>query len=150
MGVGGDGIELSWLVVSHDSARDLAVLLPGLTKALAALDAAPGGFRSELIVADNDSHDGSPHDCRNAASIATRSGCGRLARRWRRRFPLSERRSAPTNSLSTGANTLKQFATASIMSWFLKEQADNSFEPARGVRHVWQRGQQPESASPWR
>ena len=29
------------------------------------------------------------------------------------------------------------FATASIMSWFLKEQADNSFEPARGVRHVF-------------
>ena len=29
------------------------------------------------------------------------------------------------------------FAAASIMSWFLKEQADDYFEPFRGVRHVF-------------
>jgi hypothetical protein len=29
------------------------------------------------------------------------------------------------------------FAAASVMSWFLKEQADDTFEPRRGVRHVF-------------
>jgi len=54
----GDGeVTLSWLVASHDSASDLALLLPQLRAALAAL--ARGGLRCELIVVDNASTDGS-------------------------------------------------------------------------------------------
>jgi N-acetylglucosaminyl-diphospho-decaprenol L-rhamnosyltransferase len=62
-------VALSWLIVSHDSAADLAALLPGLCAELAALERA--GLRSELLVADNASADGSAEIARRLAPGAT-------------------------------------------------------------------------------
>jgi N-acetylglucosaminyl-diphospho-decaprenol L-rhamnosyltransferase len=50
-----DAVDVSWLIVTHESAEDLERLLPGL---LAALDELQRhGLRSELIVVDNASCD---------------------------------------------------------------------------------------------
>jgi GT2 family glycosyltransferase len=52
------GADLAWIVVSHDSAPDLRLMLPSLRRELAAL-AATCGWDTELVVADNASRDGS-------------------------------------------------------------------------------------------
>jgi N-acetylglucosaminyl-diphospho-decaprenol L-rhamnosyltransferase len=72
----GDGeVALSWLMVSHDSAPDLATLLPQLVDELAAL--ADRGVGSELIVADNASADASADLTRHLAPRATVLGLPR-------------------------------------------------------------------------
>lgn len=50
-------VALTWVVVCHDSRRDLGVFLPSLVRALGELDAR--GFGSELVIVDNASRDGS-------------------------------------------------------------------------------------------
>lgn len=50
-------VQLSWVVVSHESARDLQGFLPSLRANLKSLERR--GFASELIVVDNASTDGS-------------------------------------------------------------------------------------------
>lgn len=67
----GDGpdIRVSWIVVSHQSARDLEVLLPSLVPALERLAAA--GADPELIVVDNASTDGSADVVRRLVPGAT-------------------------------------------------------------------------------
>ena len=50
-------VHLTWIVVCHDSGRDLGVFLPSLTAALDDLEGR--GWRTELIVVDNASRDGS-------------------------------------------------------------------------------------------
>lgn len=66
----GDGsdVHLSWLVVCHESARDLGLLLPSLRRALERL--ARTGLVSELIVVDNASSDGSASLARRLAPEA--------------------------------------------------------------------------------
>jgi GT2 family glycosyltransferase len=51
------GADLAWIVVAHDSAPDLRLMLPSLRRELAAL-AATCGWVTDLIVADNASSDG--------------------------------------------------------------------------------------------
>ncbi|GJM21733.1 MAG: hypothetical protein DHS20C15_16480 [Planctomycetota bacterium] len=60
---------LTWIVVCHQSARDLGVLLPSLQSELAAL--AARGCDSELIVVDNASTDGSAQVVTELAPGAT-------------------------------------------------------------------------------
>ncbi len=68
LNAGAGELALSWLVVSHDSASDLALLLPALRAALADLGAQ--GLRCELIIADNASSDGSASLARHLAPDA--------------------------------------------------------------------------------
>jgi N-acetylglucosaminyl-diphospho-decaprenol L-rhamnosyltransferase len=52
----GTGCALTWIVVTHDSARDLKSFLPSLDSGLEALRRRGCGV--DVLVADNDSHDG--------------------------------------------------------------------------------------------
>lgn len=67
-GTAARGVDLSWIVVAHDSARDLPVLLRSLAPALAKL--AEQGFTAELLVVDNHSSDGSAEVVRRLAPWA--------------------------------------------------------------------------------
>ena len=68
MGRGVDKIDLSWIVVSHQSRSDLAMLLPSLVEEFAALRRAE--LMTELFVVDNASRDGSAEVARRAAPEA--------------------------------------------------------------------------------
>ncbi|RKY21775.1 MAG: hypothetical protein DRQ55_03260 [Planctomycetota bacterium] len=64
------GVDLSWIVVTHQSARDLPLLLRSLVPALSQLW--QRGLRSELIIVDNASTDGSADLARRLVPWATR------------------------------------------------------------------------------
>ena len=71
--MGGPGerrVDLSWIVVSHESARDLPVLLRSLVTALRELN--ERGLSCELLVVDNGSSDGSADLAARLVPWATR------------------------------------------------------------------------------
>jgi GT2 family glycosyltransferase len=68
--LGQPGVDLSWIVVTHESARDLPVLLRSLVPALSELW--ERGLKTELILVDNASSDGSADLARRLVPWATR------------------------------------------------------------------------------
>lgn len=62
--------DLAWIIVSHDSAADLRLMLPSLRRELAALGATCG-WTTDLIIADNASLDGSDAVVAECAPEAT-------------------------------------------------------------------------------
>lgn len=68
--MGQPGVDLSWIVVTHESARDLPVLLRSLVPALSEL--CEQGLKAELILVDNASSDGSADLARRLVPWATR------------------------------------------------------------------------------
>ncbi|MCB9896488.1 MAG: glycosyltransferase family 2 protein [Planctomycetes bacterium] len=66
--------RLTWIVVCHDSVRDLGVFLPSLVRALDDLDAQ--GLSTDLVIVDNASRDGSADLAARLAPRARIVRCG--------------------------------------------------------------------------